>query len=100
MPVLGSSFGQPSIQYRPLVPWSHSLGRTPPNFHGCLPAMQASYDSAGIEPYLRLDFFHARRRLAEAAANPFCAIFATFPNLVDQVRDLGSPKLIITHIFS
>ena len=62
--------------------------------------MQALYDSAGIEPYLRLDFFHARRRLAEAAANPFCAIFATFPNLVDQVRDLGSPKLIITHIFS
>jgi len=100
MPVLGGSFGQPSIQYRPLMPWSHGLGRTPSNFHGCLPAMQASYDSAGIEPYLRLDFFHARRRLAEAAANPFCAIFATFPNLVDQVRDLGSPKLIITHIFS
>ena len=100
MPVLGGSFGQPSIQYRPFMPWSHDLGRTPSYFHGCLPAMQASYDSAGIEPYLRLDFFHARRRLAEAAANPFCAIFATFPNLVDQVRDLGSPKLIITHIFS
>ena len=82
------------------MPWSRDLGRTPPNFHGCLPVHAASYDSAYIEPQVRLDLSTRGGVWLNPQPTHFCAIFATFPNLVAQMSDLGSPKLIITHIFS